>query len=194
MTARAAEIRRFIGWAQAHLPGLHGAAADVVADEVCEHLLTIDRQLGVEVDEPVDGDRALTITAFSDPRRVLLVHRIVAALSAIEGWHVVALKQPTGFACSIEHAATVIDAAALRFEPIAGLHGGFRLLVPAGLPVPDGADGEELAWLIVESGIGEELAARIQHLEFGAMPGVGVVSPIASLDAYVRALSSSMHD
>ncbi len=97
-----------------------------------------------------------------------------------------ALKPPRGFDFSLTVGNSTIDASELAFCPMDEIPSGFQLLacnsIVASLVQSD--DAEELAWLIVESGVGEEVAARIQHVEFASIESAATRIPIARLAEY----------
>ncbi len=46
-------------------------------------------------------------------------------------------------------------------------------------------EAEEIAWLIVETGIGEELAGQVEHLEFASGEDICNRYPITKLKDYI---------
>lgn len=190
MTDRDARVRAFLRWARDHLGRLHGSPSEEAAGEIGAAIEGVDPQLGVEVEEEVHDRRELIVTAFSAPDRFLLVHRLVAGLQGIEGWRVVALKPARGYDFVLELAGRGVQASALRFEPLDDLPGSIRVLVEPSVSLPAAAeDAEELGWLIVETGLGEELAARLAHVELAPMERPGARRPLAELAAHVRGLA-----
>lgn len=161
------DIQLFADWFRSQSSRLHALPSDEVADEVWEQLALIDEQLGVEVERHGDqkGPRGIIFTAFSQPDAFPLVRAIVALLDPLEDWNVCALKPPRGFDFSLTLGRQELRASTLSFRPIPEIKNGFALLAP-GLAVA-GQGAEEAAWLIMETGVGEELAGRISHLEFG---------------------------
>ena len=182
------KVVAFAAWAHEKLPPLRHELSDVVAGRISDQLLIIDPQLGVEVGDDEPGLREVIVTAFSEPSLFPLVHRIVGSVSDISGWCFVALKPPRGFAFKLSAGGSMIDAKALAFAPIPDVDAGIQLVVsPAILTaLPGGREAEELGWLIVETGIGEELAGRVQHVEFCSAGATGESLPIAELESYVR--------
>jgi hypothetical protein len=188
MTPNAAAVDVFARWFRDHRARLHGLAASEAADEIAEALLRVDAQLGVEVADGGSEVRELILTAYSDGTRFLLVQRIAAALGPSAGWTIIALKPARGFDFELTLGASVVRAASLRFVPMPGVGHGVRLLVDAAMPIPDRADAEEIAWLVVETGIGEELAARLAHVELGHSAGDSGERAIIDLAEHVRDL------
>ena len=159
------DVKSFGEWFRSQCVRLHALPSGAVAEEVANCLSTIDDRLGVEVERGMgSGEREIVLTAFSNPDAFPVVRRLAEEVGSVAGWKVVALKQPRGFAFSIGLAGQKVKAETLRYRAVAGIAQGYELIAP-GLAV--GGDGaEEAAWLIVETGVGEELAGHVQHLGF----------------------------
>jgi hypothetical protein len=182
------KIEYFISWVHENAARLLTEAADVVADQLGDALLHLNSQLGVEVAEDSEKDaREVIITAFSDPNLFYIVYLVVELLQDIPGWNFVALKQPRGFAFKLIVGGYQLDAKTLKFTPIPDISGGFQLIVSPQMlrALPTGQEAEEFAWLIVETGIGEELAGRLQHLEFVSSEEVRNGHSITEMEAYI---------
>jgi hypothetical protein len=181
-------ISSFVTWARSNLPRLRDQPSQAVADELGERLLQIDPQLGVEVADDVDESREVIITAFSEPKLFPLVHRITTLLSDLSGWEFTALKPPRGFAFQVKIGDTKIDAKTLAFAPAPDVDAGIRLILPRNVADELRIEPEatELAWLVVETGIGEELAARLEQVEFHDETGGDLRFPIENLESFVR--------
>lgn len=166
-------IQAFVEWARAHLDSLRNSPSEYVANLVFAELEKVAPELGVEVGDSSSDRRELILTAFSDPDFFQLVKEIADQINPINGWSVVPLKPPRGFKFNIALGRRKITANSLKFEELPGVHLGIRIICPMGL-LKDLNTGqrEELGWLIVESGVGEELSAMIQHIEFVEKDGV----------------------
>jgi hypothetical protein len=165
------EVSAFADWFRTHSQRLFGMASDDVAGEVAEQLCRLDARLGVEAEGLAIGKtRDIIFTAYSDPDAFPTVRAIVAAIGSGQPgdgghWNVHALKPARGFDFAITPGGQEkLQAGGLRFRRIATIEYGFELLYPG--TCVSGSGAEEAAWLIVETGIGEELAAKIGHLEF----------------------------
>lgn len=179
-------IVEFEAWARANLGRLHRMPASEAAEELGGALLRIDEQLGVEVEEGGSANREVIVTAFSDRTRFELVRRIVAGLGEHRGWTFVALKPARGFAFTLTLGNSPVSASRLQFEPIEDISGGVRILVESSIFLPPESAATEWGWLIVETGLGEELAARIPHIEVAASrPGAGA-RPLTALADFVN--------
>lgn len=183
-----ARLLALLGWAEVSLGRLRHEDSPVVADRLGDEVLRVNSQLGVEVGEDVASDcaREVIVTAFSEPRLFPLVHRVAGLLNGIPGWSFVALKPPRGFDFSLALGRCRIEAASLIFSPIAGTGHRLRLGLREGLPgsLPVDEDAEEMAWLIVETGIGEELAGLLEQVELCPGPLLGG-RPVSELAAYL---------
>jgi hypothetical protein len=175
-----ARIKRFADWFRSQSDRLLAVPSQAVADELIEHLAHIDERLGVEVEREKSSDaRELVLTASSDPLVFPTVHAIVRALGEVSGWKFCGLKQPKGFNFSITLSGQKLRADNLRFRPISEIPNGFEILAPGLSVCGDGA--EEAAWLVVETGIGEESTGRVSHLEFGDSADLTGSKPIIEL-------------
>lgn len=187
MTSTDDKVKKFVNWVQENLTRLRHEPSAYVADQLGEEILRIDAQLGVEVSEDDNDVREVIVTAFSEPKLFSLVHQITRLLSNLPGWRFIALKPPRGFAFKLSAGQHEIDASALGFASIPDIKGGIRLVAPAQvLETLSEQETEELAWLVVETGIGEELTGLLQHIELSSAQVTGK-RPIAELEAYIRA-------
>ena len=155
-------------WFQEVAPGLVRVPPDVAAQTLAERLECLDSRVGVEVGE-IDGRRELVVTAGGDPSRFALVEALCDVLVA-PGWTVRALKPARGFAFALEAGELEIHGEDLTFEPLESRDApgvlGIRIFAEDALVEPLRA----LAWLVVETGIGERAAAHIRHLEVQPTP------------------------
>ncbi len=167
---------------------LRQADGQAVADAVEVRLREIDPRVGVEVSDPGE-QRELILTAWSQRDAFPVVHALMAvAPRPLPGWKVIALKPARGFRFAIDVDGVRIDAGALRFEVLGSPQApgalGVRIYA-ANAPATDERWAHTLS-LIIETGIGEEAAAQIDHIE----PGMGTPDanalPIDQLLAFVR--------
>jgi len=182
------KVQEFVSWALTNMAELRTWPADEVANVISNALLRVDNRLGVEVSEgSVGGGREIIITAYSDRELFPTVHQIVDKIPNVPGWRFVALKPPRGFDFVISLGNNKINANVLSFSPIPDINNGIQLLIPHALyaKFASGGDIEELAWLIVETGIGEELSSKLQHIEFSSSETVQKKKPITELNKYL---------
>jgi hypothetical protein len=184
---------RFAEFMRGHGRRLREMDAREAADEIGDLVVSLDKRLGVELAESDDSEeREVIITAFSDPTAFDLVERLVAGLRDLSGWRFVALKPARGFDFTVAVDDQMLNAKLLEFTPLPE-RGAIALVVPTALAghLADTKDSEELAWLIVETGIGENLAAHVQHLEFISADRAQVKWPIERLASYLEELAPS---
>lgn len=182
-------LKGLVSWVEENLGRLRDAPATVVADQLGDEILRVDGRLGVEVADASSEDRReVLVTAFSDPALFPLVHRIAESLPDLPGWRFLPLKPPRGFAFKLTIGGHQVDARSLEFAPATGIDAGIQLIVSSAVfdALPAGQEAEELAWLVVETGIGEELSGRLQHIEFAVRDGTGDCLPVTQLADYVR--------
>lgn len=182
-------LSSFIDWFLAESDRLRYTASAQVADELATRLATIDDRIGVEVErDTTSSRRELILTGFSDPDVFPVIFRIAHALNEVEGWKIVPLKPARGFEFSVTVGGKKVEAKKLRFRAINGIPNGFQIVAPGMLVSGEGA--EEVAWLIVETGIGEKLSGQISHLEFGVPQDEQETRPITDLDDCIRVNTS----
>ena len=163
-------VDSFGSWVAENHCLLRDVEPEVAADELYAELKKISEALGVEVSDSDGGLRKIIITAFSDPKLFGLVHALVQSASRVTDIEFIALKPPRGFGFKVQIAGNELVAKDLGFQLIADLSRAVRLLVGQDIlrDLSDSGDAEEMAWLVVETGIGERLAGYIQHIEFSA--------------------------
>lgn len=180
-------------WVSEQSAELLTADGQTLADEVEQRIRAIDSRLGVEVSAPSDSDdqpRELIITAWSEPSAFQSAREIIAAAPQLPGWRFIALKPPRGFAFAINIDGLHVDASELAFDPLSAEENpkllGIRLYVPSATDDNDERLNRALP-LILETGIGEEAAAQIDHTDFVAGPPQDDKAlPIEQLLPYVQ--------
>jgi hypothetical protein len=184
-------IARFAAWFREDEGRLRRRSSSSIAAEVGEELLLIDDQLGIEVADDGQSSREMIVTSFSEPRLFSTVRKIVESLQDLRGWKFVALKPPRGFSFAISVGEQTLHAEDLEFSVIRDIPMGIRLTAPPGVAdlLSEGDEADELAWLTVETGIGEELAGLLEHVEYSQESREGS-RPITELAAYLRGIAS----
>ena len=101
-----------------------------------------------------------------------------------------ALKPPRGFDFAISVAGHRLQAKNLEFAPIADIPNGIQVVTTSNIfeNLPEGKQAEELAWLIVETGIGEALTGQLRHIEFANIQLTKERRPISELETYLGSL------
>lgn len=153
-------------WLEARLSEVQAMSAEQATEVLDEGVAALDERLGAEVTDD-SGTRRVVITAGGDADLFERVHRMVEAAPSIAGWSFVALRPAQGFDFEVSAGGLVFDAKALSFQPLspeqAPTQPAIRLLVPN----PQLDEWSEMGLQIIETGIGEEAAARIGYLEIG---------------------------
>lgn len=180
----------FWQWFVRHEAELRTSAADHVPDRIEAELRRIDPRLGVELSDPGE-QREMILTAWSRRDAFGAVRDLVAAAPAasLPNWQIIALKPPRGFRFSVDFGGLRIDAAGMRFDPLASPQApealGLRIYV-SGAPPADERWSRALP-LVIETGLGEEAAAEIAHIEPApAPPPDEKALPLEQLAAYVK--------
>ncbi|MEA2708029.1 MAG: hypothetical protein QOF78_630 [Phycisphaerales bacterium] len=179
----------FWQWFAAQEQALRGVDGQTVADSVEVRLREIDSRIGVEVSDPGDP-RELIFTAWSQAEAFPAVRELVAAAPVLRGWQIIALKPPRGFAFGMNLDGLKIDASRIQFDPLAAEEDpkllGVRFYVPGATDEDDERLSRALP-IIIETGIGEEAAAQIDHMDFaaGAIPDEKAL-PIEQLLPYIQ--------
>ena len=182
-------IDEFWEWMSESSAELLQADGEEVADQIEARLREYDARIGVEVSEPAEP-REMIITAWSQRDAFDAVRELVAAAPALEGWQIIALKPPRGFEFGLNLEGLRIDANELRFDPLSAQEDpkllGIRVYVPSATDEDDERLSRALP-LILETGIGEEAAAQIDHTDFIAgAPEDDKALPIEQLLPYVQ--------
>jgi len=184
-------IDQFWQWMSENSADLIDADGQVVADRVHEQLHNVDERLGVEVSGPGET-RELIITAWSEAAAFPAARELVAGAPQLDGWQIIALKPPRGFEFGIDVDGLRIDANELQFDPLSAEENptllGIRVYVPSATDEDEEDDRlARILPLILETGIGEEAAAQIDHTDFVAGPATDARAlPIDQLLRYVQ--------
>lgn len=177
-------VHEFGRWFHLNHARLRNAPCEDAAEEIGEQLLRVDNRLGIEIaDSDVGDGREAIVTAFSNAKAFELVYELTREIREALGWKFIALKPPRGFDFKLTVNTRELSAETIMFCPHSTVVNGFQLLVPNDIAqqLENSGDAEEIAWLIVESGIGEAAASRIQHLEFSEIESAAVKHPISQL-------------
>ena len=161
----AALAKDFWSWFAAEEPRLRAASPRDATGEIEDHVRSLDARIGVELGEA--EVRELIFTVSVQYEAFDLVRALVAAAPEFEKWRVIALKPARGFEFSIDVGGARIDASAITFEPLdsPAMPGAIGVRCFVDDVLADHPNATAILRLIVATGIGEELAARINHLE-----------------------------
>jgi len=188
---------RFAQWFRDHAVELRQLDAEEAAEAIAEELACIDDALGLEVGEEssADEERELIVTAYSRRDLFPTVHEIVSGLTGLRGWQIHALKPPRGFDFSIRIGGNTLHANRLLFTWLSNINFGVGLIPQPSVfqkvtLMPDG--GEDLGWLVLETGLGEDLSSRLERVEFRKT--AASARPISDLAGEVRTRMKSAVD
>jgi len=153
------------------------AAAEAIGAEIAK----LDERLAVEVAD-VEGRRRVIISANREAALFERVRELVASAPDLPAWDFVALRPGQGFEFEFQ-AGRRIDARALSFVARKTDEGVvIRLLVPN----PEHQGWADIAWQIIEAGIGEQAAASLAGLEVGKREPDDHARPLEALAGYLQ--------
>jgi hypothetical protein len=181
------QFESFWKWFQANRVELESADPGEVAHSIQQALQSVDPRLGAEVSDD-DDELEVIITASGDPEAFPIAKGMVNAGIAFPNWSFCALKYAQGFDFVVSIYGKEVDASQLWFEPLHSCQRpgelGLRLHVPG--PISNVDETVQALRLVLETGIGEEAAARISHLDVADVPECkdGLL-PIVELADYV---------
>ena len=178
---------RFWKWFEDNSARLYGCGSAIVADELEALVSQIDDRLGVEVASD-HGKKDVIFTVSGDPDAFSVVRELVAAAPLVKGWKFVCLKPPRGCDFRLQVDGFDVHADRCMFDPLMSEDHpnalGLRLFIP---PIDEPSpDLDYLAALIIETTIGEELAASIGYVDVAPWRERGDALPISDMHKYVE--------
>jgi hypothetical protein len=142
-------------------------------DEIEEHLHAFNSELFFEIGGVPGGPTELVITAAGRRALFPVVHDLVVAAPALEGWSFTALKPPQGFDFQTQFGAATVDPGTCWFLPLESAAEPTLLGLAVGCPGFVAAarqDFENAVLVAVDTGLGERRAAEeIGHVEVGPL-------------------------
>lgn len=173
-------------WLKAQIDRVATASVHRATEVLEQGLTAIDSRLGVEITDN-SGTREVVITANGTAKLFGLVKELVETAPPIRGWSFIALRRPAGFDFEVHLGTLVFGANRLSFQPIDAEVAPGQLAIRLLVPNPNYKEWVDAGLQIVEAGLGEELAARIGHLEIGKRkPDSESVFALESLPGYVK--------
>jgi hypothetical protein len=163
-------ISSFWRWFANHEAALRTGGNEAL-DQVERELHKVDPRLGLEMSEP-GHKREMIVTAWSEAAAFGAVRALVAAAPPLASWQIVALKPPRGFKFAIDLDGLHVNADVLKFDPLHSPQapGALGIMIHVTGAAPTDPRWQRALPLIIETGIGEEAAAEIFHIEPSAEP------------------------
>ena len=179
------------GWLSGRLSEVQAMSADAAAEVLERGVAGFDERLGAEVSDE-GGTRRVVITAGGDHEAFDAARRVVASAPALPGWEFVALRPAQGFDFEVTAGDRVFDAKELSFQALSPDEAPTQLAIRLLVPNPWLEEWAELGLRVLETGLGEELAARIGYIEIDKRePDSEQVFPLESLPGWVQRHSSN---
>lgn len=174
------------GWLLGRLSEVRAMGADAAAEVLERGLAAFDERLGAEVTDE-GGRRQVVVTAGGDAEAFDAARRVVASAPSIPGWEFVALRPARGFDFEVQAGDLVFDAKELSFQVLSSAEAPTQLAIRLLVPNPWLEEWAEMGLRIIETGIGEEAAARIGYIEIDRRePDSDKVFAIESLPGWVQ--------
>lgn len=156
----------FWSWFKDEADRLRSMELDTLTDTLSRALAKHAQELGIEV-SPADGedeDVEVLFTARRERLHFARARELVASAPTLPGFRFLALRPAQDFDLVLESDGVELDGTELTFEPLLGPAGvGLRLFVPEVAAAQP--ELKELLWLMLETGLGEEVASGLSHLE-----------------------------
>jgi hypothetical protein len=174
------------GWLQGRLSEVQAMGAEAAAEVLERGVSAMDERLGVEVTDE-GGTRRAIVTAGGDAEAFDAARRVVASAPAIPGWEFVALRPAQGFDFEVNAGGLVFDAKELSFQALTSEEAPTQLAIRLLVPNPWLEEWAEIGLRVLETGLGEEAAARIGYIEIDRRePDSKNVFPLESLPGWVQ--------
>lgn len=161
---------------------------DPVLDEMQAELTKYRQGLYVEVSDEEDGVREIIIHTAGKKALFKDVEALVNAAPSIERWSVIALKPPRGFDFVFDSEGLTLEPSQMWFRSLStsGDRSALGLLIFVPLSKVDQAVKDAVV-TVLETGLGERLAADIEHIEVEPVPADREqLLPLDALLDYVR--------
>src|ERR1700677_2463849 len=171
------EIRSLWSWSssnQSRFCNLEQERENLVP-ELVEHLRLLSPNLTIEFEAPKNGVREMAISADGVEKDFPLVEQLVAAAPTMQGWHVVAFRQPSKIqGMELKYPGITLDTDRMWMMPIEDDQ-GFDLIVF----FPNYSDDRRnlfinATYVLLDNAIGEyNVVKGIRTLDFQKLPPVG---------------------
>ncbi len=186
-------ISQFWAWFDSYQDGID----DVIPwqeehlDEILERLSRIEPGLAVELGVREDGVTEMTISADGVRERFPIVEQIVSQAPSMEGWEVIAFRQPIKADFSLTCGDLELRPAELYFQPLE--EDGALDIIVYGQGFCD-QDKDDLGYhglIMIDSLIGEyDCVTQVRHYDFQELPDEqdreGLL-PLSQLPSFIQA-------
>ncbi len=184
---RSMEFWKWFGDEERHLRQLD---AQELVDVLCSRLSWLKPDLSIEVSIPKEPEHEVEVivSVAGNRARFADVRELVGQAPTLSDWRFLALKPARGFDFTADIGGCQVKANELFFDPLSAgdsISLGVQLYAPTGLAQHPA--NEEIAWTILETGIGEEACSFIARVDVldSQSQSTGAL-PISDLGEYVR--------
>jgi hypothetical protein len=193
--AGAGLISEFWAWFDAYRSGIDGGTIPQVEEqhleEIVERLGGIESGLAVELSVREDGVKELTISADGVRDNFAVVEQIVSQAPWMEGWAIIAFRQPIKADFSLQCGDLELNPSELYFHPIE--EDGALDIIVYGQRFGE-QDENELSYyglIMIDNLIGEyDCVTQVRHYDFQELPDEqeteGLV-PLSELPSFIEA-------
>jgi hypothetical protein len=186
-------ISEFWAWFDSYRDGVDatGPSRDQHIDEILERISRIEPGLAVELGVREDGIKEMTISPDGVRERFPFVEQIVSQAPSMEGWEVVAFRQPIKADFSLQYGDLELRPSELFFLPLE--EDGTLDIIVYGQGFSD-QDKDDLGYhglIMMDSLIGEyNCVTQIRHYDFQELPDEqereGLL-PLSQLASFIEA-------
>lgn len=190
---RAKRISAFWAWFDSYKRDIDDATPpqEHHLDAILEHLGSIEPGLAVELSGREDGVKEITISPDGVRERFQIVEQIVSQAPSMEGWEVIAFRQPVGGDFSLRCGDLELTPSELYFQPIE--EDGALDVIVYGHGFGD-QDGDELSYhglIMIDNLIGEyDCVMHVRYYDFQELPDEADregLLPLSQLAAFIDA-------
>ena len=186
-------ISEFWAWFDSYKSGVDDAVPwqDEQLDEILERISRIEPGLAVELAVREDGIKEMTISPDGVRERFDIVEQIVSQAPSLEGWEVVAFRQPVRGDFSLRCGDLELTPSELYFLPLEE-DGALDVIVyGSGFDDQEKDDLSYHGLIMIDNLIGEyDCVTQIRHYDFQELPdeqGRDGLLPLSQLPSFIAA-------
>ena len=186
-------ISEFWAWFDSYKRGIDdaGSPQDHHLDQILQRISKIEPELAVELAVREDGVKQMTISPDGVRERFQIVEQIVSQAPSMEGWEIVAFRQPIGADFSLRCGDLELTPSELYFLPLE--EDGALDIIVFGQGFDD-QDKDDLGYhglIMIDSLIGEyDCVMQVRHYDFQELPDEREredLLPLSQLPAFIDA-------